>query len=116
MAAISITRLATPVPGTLTLTNSVSTTGKFAMGNKAGGMLHCVSTATNAAVTVQFHNSPEPATTDTYLLCDSADAAISITMSPGRCYALPDALFAGGIVRPVLTSNTTAVCYIATKT
>ncbi len=85
------------------------------LGTSAGGVLYCRSTSTNGAITVSFHvrfahNSAE------FKLADSANAFITRSIQPDRCYAIPDELFAAPMFRVVAdTAGQSAVLAVAFK-
>lgn len=102
----------------LSLTNSVSTTKAFVMGQDAGGMLHVITAGggsvatptTNTEVTIHFYIDPDDSGTR-YQLYDSANAVVAQKVNGGRCYPLPDALFGAGKVLMVL-SGSSAACIV----
>ena len=85
----------------LSCTDAASTTQPFGFGNVAGGLIFCIS-ASAATVAVNFYANYSGSDTPS-LLCDSANAAVSITMQAGRCYELPTSLFGAAQVRIVAT-------------
>lgn len=114
--ADNIHRISTLTQSTLLLTNSQNTSATFSMSGKAGALLHCLSTSTNAAVTVQFYSIPDERTNSAFALCDISNNLVSLTIQANRCYALPDDLFAAMKIQIVITSNATAECRVSFKT
>lgn len=90
-------------------TSDATTSAPFGFGNMAGGLVFCTSataadgTTPLATITVGFyaHFDPEQPASQ---LADSINAAVTITMAPGRCYELPAALFGASQVRIVPTT------------
>lgn len=104
----------------MSLTNSVSTTRAFVMGQDAGGVIYCItagggtvaSPQASGNATLHFFVDPDDSGTR-YQLHDDTNTAVSLNITTGRCYALPDALFGAGKVHLVLTgTNNTLACHV----
>lgn len=100
--------------GTVSLTDSASTTGSFVMGFAAGGLIYRATGGTAGAVTISFHVDPLDNGTR-YQLYDGAGAAVTVQVAASQCIALPDALFAAGRVYLVLNTGQTATVRIGEK-
>lgn len=100
--------------GTISLTDSASTTGSFVMGYAAGGLIYRATGGTAGVVTISFHVDPLDNGTR-YQLFDGTNAAVTVQVAASQCVALPDALFAAGRVYLVLNSGQTASVRIGEK-
>lgn len=89
------------------LSVSVGTTtgasGSFNMAEKAGGIFHV--SAASGTLTLNFYSVPDTNAGTAYLLKDSSNTAVAVTIAQGNCYQLPDALFGCTKVIPVVTSG-----------
>lgn len=106
------------VIGTVTDAAVSSTVGDattIPLGTSAGAMLHCVSTSTSGAITVEFHVRFAAGSAE-FRLADSSNAIITRSIQPNRCYALPDELFAAMQFKVVAqTGGQSAVLAVAFK-
>lgn len=98
----------------IAVSNTVADATLIPLGPSAGGMIHVVSTSTNGAITVEFHVRFAPGSAE-FKLYDSANALITRTIQPNRCYALPDELFAAMQFKLVATTAATGVVTISFK-
>lgn len=105
----------TGATGGLTVTSDPATTGAVPLGPSAGGLLHCVSTSTNGAITVSWH-AQFAADSPSFKLHDSLGVAVTGTIAPGNCCELPAALFGAMQVRIVAeTPGQSAVVRVSLK-
>ena len=96
--------------GPIAVTSDSATTGPVVLGTSAGGMLHCVSTSTAAAITVSWY-AQYSATSAAFKLFDATNV-----IAPGNCYELPAALFGAAQVRVVAeTAGQSAVVFFSLK-
>ena len=99
----------------LTVTSDAATTGPVPLGPSAGGMLHCVSTSTAAAITVSWY-AQYSATSAAFKLFDATNVVVTNVIAPGNCYELPAALFGAAQVRVVAeTAGQSAVVFFSLK-
>jgi hypothetical protein len=99
----------------ITLTNSVSTTGGFSLSTDAGALLMVDSKSSGTNITITFYAKADDRLASSYLLVDSAGAAITqIVSADGQCFPLPDGLFASRHVLPVVSAGT-ALVRVVTK-
>lgn len=99
----------------ITLTDSVNTTQGFSLNIAAGGMLLVDSKSAAGDVTIYYYVKGDERFPESYLLVDSSGAPVSQTITDaGRCFALPDELFAARFVMPIVSSGTVVARY-ATK-
>lgn len=82
----------------LTFTDSVVTSSPFDMAMYSGGLLYVDSTSTGAGVVLSFNAKPDFDAAGSFVVHDKAGAAVTITVQGGRCYPLPEELFAAGTV------------------
>lgn len=95
----------------VSVTASPNDSGTFALGERSGGLLHVVSaSAQGLSLLFASVDGDTP-----YLLNDSENNPVTLTISAGGCYALPDELFAAKKVMLLLTSGTATV-RVSTKT
>lgn len=93
------------VTGSLSLTNSASTTAKIPFGPAAGGVI--IVDAVSGAASINWHVAFGPELTPVPLNSDGAAATTSITVS--NAYPIPDAAFAAPFVAPVLNAGTATI-------
>lgn len=81
----------------LTLTDDAATTAVFDMSMYSGGLLHVTAASDGAAHMVYFcvKSESEGASSTVY---DAANSIVAMTVEAGRCYQLPDQLFAAPFV------------------
>jgi hypothetical protein len=94
------------VTGSLSLTDSATTSGKIPFGPASGGVV-IVDTLAGGANTINWHVAFGPELTPRPLY-DGA-TAITTAVAAGRAYAIPDAAFAAGLVIPVLNAGTASI-------
>jgi hypothetical protein len=114
--ADDITRLSTVSPEVITFTDDVETTGRFTMGSKAAGLLHCLSTGSEGPVLLHFYSVPDQNEGTAFLLADKFNSVVELEVEPGQCYPLPDELFSAAAVRVICTTEDTADCRVLFKT
>jgi hypothetical protein len=101
--------------GPIAVTSDPATTGPVVLGTSAGGMLHCVSTSTAAAITVSWY-AQYSATSTAFKLFDATNVVVTNVIAPGNCYELPAALFGAAQVRVVAeTAGQSAVVFFSLK-
>jgi hypothetical protein len=101
--------------GSLNVTSNVATCDPVRLGTSAGGVMHCISTSTNGAITV-FWFAQYAADSPNYKLADNANAAVTTLMSPGNCYEMPTALYGAAHLRIVAsTAGQSAVVLFSLK-
>lgn len=80
----------------------------------AGAMMFVTATSTNGAITLTFRAKLSSSDSASFIVADSANAAITRTVSPNQAYALPDELFAARYITAT-TSTGTVDCRIFGK-
>lgn len=95
-------------------TSDAATTGGFAFALFAGALIEVDATSTGNAVTLTFGARPQSSSTEFVVAADDSNSPITLTVQPGRCYALPDALFAASYVAAT-TGAGTATCTVFLK-
>jgi hypothetical protein len=101
--------------GPIAITSDPATTGPVVLGTSAGGMLHCVSTSTAAAITVSWY-AQYSATSTAFKLFDATNVVVTTVIAPANCYDMPAALFGAAQVRVVAeTAGQSAVVYFSLK-
>ena len=97
-------------------TNAQSTTGGFVMAVHSGALLRISETSSGGAITLQFGARPSKESAEYYIVCDSANTPLTLTVEPGRCYALPEELFATRYATATTSAaGATVTCYIDLK-
>ena len=99
----------------LTFTDNTGTTDSFDMSMYSGGLLYVDSTSTGAAVALTFHAKPDFDAAGVFVLYDGAGSAVQLTVQGGRCYQLPDSLFAASTVVVTAASGATVNASINLK-
>lgn len=80
---------------------TIGAAGGFAVGAYAGAMLLCVS----GSATVQFYVKRNATDANAYVLRSAFGEAISVAMSSGSAYPLPDEAYAAPFILLVATSG-----------
>lgn len=111
---LRIARSANKTSAPLVFTNSTSTTAGFNLESYAGGVLYVTATSTNGQINLTFAAKAGSGDTDAFTVASSVNAVVTITVQPGRAYALPDDLFACAWVMPV-TASGTVTCLVGFK-
>lgn len=112
----AIMRANNRTPGTgVTFTSDNTTTGVLAFSQYAGAALFVVSTSTGSPVTLTFGARATGTGSAFYIMHDSANAPITLTVQAGRCYALPDDLFAVPFVMATTAGGATVNCVFTVK-
>lgn len=93
------------VTGSLSLTNSASTTAKIPFGPAAGGVI--IVDAVSGAASINWYVAFGPELTPVPLNADGAAATTAITVS--NAYPIPDAAFGAPFVVPVLNAGTATI-------
>ncbi len=99
----------------VTFTNAQASTGGFPYAMHSGAILYVTSTSTGNAVVLTFGARPHASSTDFFVACDTANAPITLTVQPNRCYAVPDALFASVYVAATAAGDATVTCNVYMK-
>lgn len=99
----------------VTFTETAASTGGFVTSLHAGAILFVRSTSTAGAIVLTFGARPSPSSTEFFVAADSSNQPITLTVQPGRCYALPDELFAATYVSASTAAGQTATCSIFLK-
>lgn len=99
----------------VTFTDTAASTGGFVTALHAGAILFVRSTSTAGAVELTFGARPNSSSTEFFVVADSTNAPITLTVQPNRCYALPDELFAATYVAATAPSGQSATCSIFLK-
>jgi hypothetical protein len=112
----SIVRFNDSTTQNVVFTNSTSTTGGFAMAVHSGAMLLVSATSSGAAITLTFRTKMTAGSSDIFTACNASNSPVTLTVQPGRAYAVPDELFAASYVTAT-TANAgeTVTCLVATK-
>lgn len=76
----------------IAVSNTVGAATLIPLGPASGGVLHVVSTSTDGAILVEFQVRHSPGSAE-FRLADSSNDIITLSIQPGRCYAIPDELF-----------------------
>lgn len=114
MAVQQISRFATSGTSDIVFTDSESTTGSFAYAIHGGALLYVSATSTGAAVTLTFGSRPEKGGAF-FVAADSSNAPVTLDVEPGRCYQLPDEVFAAPMVSATTPAGATVTCKVAVK-
>lgn len=99
----------------VTFTATASSSGGFVTALHAGAILFVRSTSTNGAIVLTFGARPSPTSTEFFVVADSSNSPITLTVQPNRCYALPDDLFAATYVSATAPAGQSATCSIFLK-
>lgn len=100
----------------LVITSSASTTGGIPISSYAGGVIYCDSLSSGAAATLRFYVKASPNDEYYYLLYNSSNQPIEVTIAPGRATEIPVETFASAWVSPVTTGlGSTASCKFTLK-
>lgn len=102
----SITRYNDGTTQGFVFTNSAATTGGFAMAIFSGAMLLVTATSTGGAITLTFWAKARQEDADAFVVADGSNNPVTLSVQPGRAYAIPDALFAAGYVMATTASGT----------
>jgi hypothetical protein len=97
--------------GPITITNDPATTAGFSLTTAAGAMLMVDSVSGGGGVTISFYAKADPKFSESYLLVDSSNAAVTQTVQAGRCFELPSGMFAARFILPVTDSGTAVIRY-----
>lgn len=98
----------------VTFTAEAASTGGFNMGIYSGATLLVISTPASEPTLLTFGTRIESNSDSHYVMADGENTPISITVQPGRAYAVPDALFACSWVT-ALTSAGSVTCQLVVK-
>lgn len=109
-----ITRFNDQTTENVTFTNSAGTTGGFNLAVYSGAMLLVSGTSTSGAITLTFLAKASAQDADLFVVSDSSNNPVTMSVQPGRAYALPDELFAAGYVAAT-TASGTVTCRVLTK-
>ncbi len=97
-------------------TDSTSTSGGFVMSSCSGALLLVDSVVNGPTVTLNFHARASSDSPTAYTVASATNTAIAVVVQSGRCYALPDALFAAGYVQATTgTAGQTVSCFVQMK-
>lgn len=98
------------------ITGSASSTGGIPISSYAGGLIYCDSLSSGSAANLRFYVKASPNDSTYYLLSDSNDSPIEVTIAPGRAAEIPVETFASAWVAPVTTGlGVTASCQFTLK-
>ena len=115
MAVHQISRFGSSGESDVVFTNSTATTQGFAYALASGGLMYVVSTSTGAAETLTFHSRPSK-DAPFYASHDASNAPVTLTVEAGKCYQVPDEVFAAPFVAATCgTLGATVTCKVATK-
>lgn len=104
-------------PMAFSAVNTLASCTQIAMGERAGGLIHIVSLSSGSTAVIKFYSIPDTAAASTsYILRDKDNADIAITVEAGKCYPLPDELFAARSFRIYVTTNITVTGTLVLKT
>lgn len=109
-----ITRFNDATTQTITFTSSASTTGGFNLAVYSGAMLLVTATPSSAATAITFVCKATEQDADSFVVADSTNTPVAMTVQPGRAYSLPDELFAAGYVMATTASGTVS-CRVIVK-
>lgn len=110
----SIVRFNETTPQDVVFTSSSSTTGGFGLNVFAGGMLLVSATSTNGAIVLTFLTKNASGDATAFTVADDTNTAVTLTVQPGRAYALPDVLFSANYVLAT-TASGTVTCRVLMK-
>ena len=97
-------------------TDSVSTTGGFSIAVFSGAILLVSATSTGLPVTLTFIGKETLESADSFVCADSTNNIVTMNVQAGRCYQVPDELFAVGYVMATCGSvGETVTCRVQTK-
>jgi hypothetical protein len=116
MAMMQLSRWNHAITNTVTFSTTIGTTGGFGFHSYAGAMLLVDSVNGNAAsgsATLTFYVRTSEAESPSYAVLDSG-AAVTLDVSPGKAFALPDIMFPGSYVQAI-SSNGNVVCKVLLK-
>lgn len=99
----------------VTFTNSVSTTAAIPIANAAGGLLMVAACSNNGTLTIQWYAMADESIPENYMVADATNALVTQVVQAGRCYALPDELFAARVVKAVVSTNSTVTARLSLK-
>jgi hypothetical protein len=97
MAVHQISRFGAAGASDVVFTNSASTTGGFGYALHSGGLMYVAATSTGAAVTLTF-GSRSVKDGPYFVAHDSSNNPVTLTVEPGKCYQVPDEVFAAPFV------------------
>lgn len=111
----TITRSSNKTSVGVVFTDSAATTGGFAYALYAGAMLSVSATSSGGAVTLTFGSRLSSDGGTLFAAMDDSGSAVTMTVEPGKCYPLPDALFAAIYVTATAASGATVTCTVTLK-
>jgi len=99
----------------VTFTDDATTTGGFQYAMHAGALLLVRSTSTGGAVEITFLARPTSSSSEFFVAGDSSNAPVTLTVEPGRCYQVPDVLFAAPYVAAQAATGATVTVSVFMK-
>jgi len=99
----------------VTFTDDAATTGGFQYAMHAGALLLVRSTSTAGPVEITFLARPSSSSADYFVAGDTTNNAVTLNVQPGRCYPLPDELFAAPYVGALAASGATVTVSVFMK-
>lgn len=111
---LQIARAANKTSAPLVFTDDIDTTAGFSMELYAGAVLFVGDCSNDGTIDLTFGAKLGSSDLTVFTLADRTNEPIVFTVEGGRCYALPDELFACGWVMPI-TNTGTVTAYMAYK-
>jgi hypothetical protein len=117
MAMMQLSRWNHAITNTVTFTTAIGTSGGFGFHSYAGALLliDSVNGSTSSATTatLTFYVRTTETDSSNYVVTDSG-SAVTLDVSPGKAFPIPDAMFPGSYVQAV-SSNGNVVCKVLLK-
>lgn len=112
----SIVRFQDSTTQDVVFTNSASATGGFGLAMHSGGMLLVSATSSGSAITLTFRAKLREQDATSFVVCNSSNTPVTMAVQPGRCYPIPDELFAAAhVIATTANTGETVTCRIAVK-
>lgn len=118
MSVSQICRFSETLTRELVFANSIGQSEWFVLAQHGGAilMVNQLTSGAGSTSTLKFHIKRSTDAAETFEVADSANAVVTLTIQAGRCYQLPDELFAASYVTATTgTAGHTARCFIQMK-
>lgn len=95
--------------GPLAITSDPATTTGFSLNLLSGAVVMVDSVSPGTTATMRFYMKQDARDSTSYLMVNSTNSPLEVTIQAGRAFELPTELFAVRQVLPVVTTGTASV-------